>query len=162
MIKLNLKLLLIDKELWPVPLIFKLKVRAVLINPLKPHFVFEIQSRHLIKKIDRICFVRYPILYFLIAMCSVVPDSETLHNYTVPGILQARILGWVALPFSRGSSQPRDWTQVSCFAGEFCTSWATREAQLPWTYCNYFTYCECIYTKRYIYLLILLRTDYKA
>ena len=43
---------------------------------------------------------------------------------------QARILEWVAFPFSRGSSQPRDWTQVSCIAGRFFTSWATREAQL--------------------------------
>ena len=41
------------------------------------------------------------------------------------GILQARILGWVAVPFSRGSFQPRDWTQVSCFAGRFFTIWAT-------------------------------------
>ena len=37
-------------------------------------------------------------------------------NYTVHGILQARILEWVAFPFSRVSSQPRDWTQVSCIA----------------------------------------------
>ena len=43
-------------------------------------------------------------------------------------ILQARILEWVAFPFSRGSSQPRDWTQVSCIAGGFFTSWATGEA----------------------------------
>ena len=43
-------------------------------------------------------------------------------------ILQARILEWVAFPFSRESSQPRDWTQVSSIAGRFCTSWATREA----------------------------------
>ena len=35
-------------------------------------------------------------------------------DYTVHGILQARILEWVAFPFSRGSSQPRDQTQVSC------------------------------------------------
>ena len=34
-------------------------------------------------------------------------------DYTVHGILQARILEWVAFPFSRGFSQPRDWTQVS-------------------------------------------------
>ena len=45
---------------------------------------------------------------------------------TVHGIFQARILAWVAFPFSRGSSQPRDWTQVSCIAGGFFTSWATR------------------------------------
>ena len=40
-------------------------------------------------------------------------------NYTVHGILQARILEWVAFPFSRGSSQPRDRTQVSRIAGKF-------------------------------------------
>ena len=39
--------------------------------------------------------------------------------YTVHGILQARILEWVAFPFSRGFSQPRDQTQVFCIAGEF-------------------------------------------
>ena len=48
--------------------------------------------------------------------------------YTVPGILLARILGWVAFPFSRGSFQPRNQTQVSPIAGRFFTSWATREA----------------------------------
>ena len=46
----------------------------------------------------------------------------------VPGILQARILEWVAIHFCRGSSQPRDRTQISCTAGRFFTSWATREA----------------------------------
>ena len=45
-----------------------------------------------------------------------------------PGILQARILEWVAFPFSRGSSQPRDQTQVSRTTGRFFTRWATREA----------------------------------
>ena len=48
-------------------------------------------------------------------------------DYTVHWHLQARILEWVAFPFSRGSSQPRDWTQVSRIAGGFFTSWATRE-----------------------------------
>ena len=38
-------------------------------------------------------------------------------DYTVPGLLQARILEWVAFPFSGGSSQPRDQTQVSRIAG---------------------------------------------
>ena len=42
------------------------------------------------------------------------------------GILQARILEWVAMPSSRGSSQSRDWTQVSHIAGGFFTVWATR------------------------------------
>ena len=43
-------------------------------------------------------------------------------DYTVYGILQARILEWVAFPFSRGSSQPRDQAQVSRIAGGFFTS----------------------------------------
>ena len=49
-------------------------------------------------------------------------------DYTAHGILQARIREWVAIPFSRGSSQPRDCTQVSRLAGGFFTSWGTREA----------------------------------
>ena len=54
-------------------------------------------------------------------------------DYTVYGILQDRILEWVAFLFSRGSSQPRDGTQVSLIASGFFTSWATREAQ---EYCS--------------------------
>ena len=53
------------------------------------------------------------------------PPSSSVH-----GILQARILEWVAIPFSRVSSQPTDWTQVSCIAGRFFTIWATRKAHL--------------------------------
>ena len=49
---------------------------------------------------------------------------ETPRTVTVHGILQARTLEWVVFPFSRGSSQPRDWTQVSRIAGGFFTSWA--------------------------------------
>ena len=49
-------------------------------------------------------------------------------DYPIHEILQARILDQVAIPFSRGSSQSRDWTQVSHIAGGFFTSWATREA----------------------------------
>ena len=51
-------------------------------------------------------------------------------DYPVHEILQARILDWVALPFSRGSSQPRDRTQVSHIAGKFFTSWANSRSLL--------------------------------
>ena len=51
------------------------------------------------------------------------PPGSSVH-----GFLHARILEWVAIPFSRGSSRPRDWIQVSCIAGRFFTIWATREA----------------------------------
>ena len=50
-------------------------------------------------------------------------------EYTVHGILEARILEWVAFPFSRGSSQPMNRTGVSCIAGGFFTNWAIREAK---------------------------------
>ena len=60
---------------------------------------------------------------------SVVSDSLQPHGVYIHGILQARILEQIAVPFSRRSSQPRDWTQVSHIAGGFFTSWATREAQ---------------------------------
>ena len=50
----------------------------------------------------------------------------------VHGIFQARILQWVAIPFSRGSSRLRDWTQVSCIEGRFCTVWVNkRYAKFP-------------------------------
>ena len=65
--------------------------------------------------------------------CSVMSDCLWPMDCSWPGssvcrILQARILEEVAIPFSRGSSRPRDRTQVSCFAGGFFTIWATREA----------------------------------
>ena len=52
------------------------------------------------------------------------PPTSSVH-----GILQARILEWVAISFSRGSSWPRDLTRVSCTTGRLFTIWATREAQ---------------------------------
>ena len=55
------------------------------------------------------------------------PRDCSLPDFPVHGILQARILAWVAVPFSRGSSQPRDQTQVSCIEGRFFTIWATKE-----------------------------------
>ena len=54
-------------------------------------------------------------------------------DYAVHGSLQARILEWVAFPFSRGSSQPRHQTQVAHIAGGLFSSWATREAQKYWS-----------------------------
>ena len=51
------------------------------------------------------------------------PPRSSIH-----GILQAKTLEWVAFSFSRGSSRPRDWTQVFCIAARRFTIWATREA----------------------------------
>ena len=51
------------------------------------------------------------------ALCNALDCSPP--GSSVHGVLQARILEWVAISFSRGSSLPRDWTQVSCIAGRF-------------------------------------------
>ena len=56
------------------------------------------------------------------------PVDYSLPGSSAHGILQARILEWVAISFSRGSSQPRDRTQVSCIAGRCFILWATRKA----------------------------------
>ena len=74
---------------------------------------------------------------FVVVVVLVAQTWLTLHNprdYSPPGssvhgILQARILEWVAIPFSRGSSWPSDWTWVSCITGRFFAIWATREGE---------------------------------
>ena len=61
-------------------------------------------------------------------LCLTLCDPMVAPDSFVRGILQARILEWVVSPFSRGSSQPMDWTWVSCIAGILFTIWAIREA----------------------------------
>ena len=58
------------------------------------------------------------------------PRSSSLQADSLPSELlgSSWILEWVAYPFSRGSSQPWNWTRVSCMAGGFLTNWATRKA----------------------------------
>ena len=53
------------------------------------------------------------------------PPGSSVH-----GIFQARVLEWIAISFSRGSSWPRDWTQVSCIVDRRFTVWATDESQV--------------------------------
>ena len=55
------------------------------------------------------------------------PMDCSLPGSSVYGIFQARILEWVAISFSRRSSQPRDWNRVSRIVGRRFTTWATRE-----------------------------------
>ena len=76
-------------------------------------------------------FLQNAPLYLLkVKLAQSCPTLCDPRDYTVYGILQARILEWIAVPFSRRSSQPRDQTEVSCTAGWFFTSWATREVPL--------------------------------
>ena len=77
---------------------------------------FTIRAKLVKMKVAQSCpTLCYPVEYS--------PPGSFVH-----GIFQARILEWVAISFSRGSSQPRDQTQVSCISGRFFTTWATREA----------------------------------
>ena len=82
----------------------------------------------------------FPVLWPLLRKWSEVtqlcPTLCNPMNYSLPssyvhGIFQVRILEWVAISFSRGYSQPRDWTQVSHIVGRRFTIWATREVSFP-------------------------------
>ena len=73
------------------------------------------------------------------------PPGSSVHR-----VLQARILEWVAIPFSKESSWFRDWTWVSCIARRFFTIWATREFEPHikphiWTmYLNHINHIICL------------------
>ena len=56
------------------------------------------------------------------------PMDCSLPGFSIHGILKSRLLEWVAISLSRGSSWPSDWTPVSYIAGRFFTTWATKEA----------------------------------
>ena len=68
----------------------------------------------------------------------------TLCNYTVHGILQARILEWVAFPFSSESSWSRNQIRVSWIAGRFFTSWAARESLQLYGSLNILWHCASL------------------
>jgi len=82
-------------------------------------------------------YMKVKVKVFVIQSCPTLcdPTDCSLPDSSVHGFLQARILEWVAIPFSRGSSWPRNQTQVSWIAGRFFTIWATRKP------------CFCIFEK---------------
>ena len=69
------------------------------------------------------CEPAYKLLQSCPTLCD--PMKYSPPDSSAHGILQARVLGWVAISYSRRSSQPRDQTRVSCIAGGFITVWAT-------------------------------------
>ena len=73
------------------------------------------------------------------------PTDCSLPGSSIHGIFQARILEWVTISFSRRSSQPRDWTQVSHMVGRRFTIWATREVfiGLQWEFMYLFIATSC-------------------
>ena len=68
------------------------------------------------------------------------PMDCSLPGSSLHGILQVGVLEWVAIAFSRGSSQPRDWTRVSCIPGRRFNLWATGEV------CSY-CYCSFVFSR---------------
>ena len=93
--------------------------------------LYEMQSINAIKK-NKIIY-KHPGSYTVLTT-QLCPTFWDLMDCNLPGssiyvILQARILEWAAISFSRGCSQPRDQTRVSHIAGRFFTDWAAREAQ---------------------------------
>ena len=76
-------------------------------------------------------FFTWACMHVCAQLCSTLwdpMDYSSPPGSSVYGIIQARILEWDAISFSRGSSWPRNWTQVSCIEGRFFTVWATRKA----------------------------------
>ena len=71
------------------------------------------------------------------------PMDCSLPGFSIQGIFQARVLEWVAISLSRGSSQPRDWTRVSHTVDRYFTIWVTREVS-----CIYTTKDTCIHTTK--------------
>ena len=76
-------------------------------------------------------------------LCPVLhgPIGSSRTDSSVHGILQAKIMEWVAILFSRGSSQPRDQTQVSCISGRFFSIWVIRENYLGISNLGILRYC---------------------
>ena len=86
----------------------------------------------------QISYMMKNMLVLVSQACSILCDPMDCGppGSSVHGILQARMLEWVAILFSRGSFWPRDQTQVSCIAGTFSTIWSTREAKKKYTRCS--------------------------
>ena len=77
-----------------------------------------------------------------LTLCNTVDCS--LSGSSNHGIFQAKVLEWIAFSFSRGSSQPRDWTRVSCIAGRCFILWATGELRFKLPRCLHLSMCVCI------------------
>ena len=108
-----------------------------LLGPVGLRWVMRVVSR-------RYCLISMPHLspgscHLTSVLCSVTQSCLTLcdlMNCSLPGSSvhgdsPGKNIGWVAMPSSRGSSQPWDQTQLSCIAGGFFTSWSIREAPYP-------------------------------
>ena len=96
----------------------------------KAQLIIPLRSHHII--ITGLCCLPAKLLQSCPTLCNPMDCSPP--GSSVHGILHARVLEWVALPSSKGSSWPRVWTWVSCIASRLFTIWATRETLMSWSY----------------------------
>ena len=109
------------------------------------------------KKVGDCCSKCVLVTQSCLTLCN--PMNYSPLGSSVQGILQARILEWVVIPFSRGASQTRDWTWASCVAGRFFTIWATREALEPYIHERY----SCFMFLKHLYFFFIVHiTDFNA
>ena len=103
--------------------VYNTKTRLRLLKPIRKGRVLFTQGEFLWSNNICVCVLVAQLDPTLCNPVDCSPPGSSVH-----GIPQARILEWVAIPFSRGSSWPRDQIQVFLIAGRFFTTWATREA----------------------------------
>ena len=92
------------------------------------YFIFGTYHHMQLHSSLHICTTYKSEVTFCQTLCD--PMDCNLSGFSDHGIFQAKILEWVAIFFSRGSSRPRGWTRVSCIADRRFTIWATRETQV--------------------------------
>ena len=105
------------------PLWLRHQPRCHFITPSKLCWVPSVMEFLLCKQNDK----RQVLLVSRVRLCD--PMDYSRPGSSVHGMLQARILEWLAIPFSRGSSWPRDWAPGACIAGRFYTVWATEKLE---------------------------------
>ena len=118
-----------DLELYYKKLLMQLEVREIKMRPKNLANITDSKVLLNMFTFYCVCMLRHFSHAWLFATLWTIACQASLSM----GILQARILEWVAIPFSQESSQPRDRTQVSCTAGRLYTVWAIRKAPVLYT-----------------------------
>ena len=93
--------------------------------------------------------------------CPTLCDTMDCMHYSLPGfsvhgILQARILEWVAISFSRGPSRPRDWSWVPCITDRYFTVWALKSYSIPGALLSTLIFLLLIRTTLLMVLVVLI------
>ena len=117
--------------------IFVMKMTLISIDPEDLWVILEWNFRTHLKTLSKlkkeyVSWIRSAIAVLIAQSCPALcnPMDCSPPGSSVFGILEARILEWVAIPFSTASSQPKDWTWVSCIAGRLINVRVTRQAPI--------------------------------